>query len=114
MIDVAVIVNALRVAPRTPPPLAYPSGRNRPPAPARSRDTRPQLRQIARHGRMLDDVTPEAAAKLIEESNTIVQQQVVTHERDDEGKVYPALARILTGDRYCRLKPSKTLESGHF
>ena len=28
-----------------------------------------------------------------------MQQQVVTHERDDEGKVYPALARILTGDR---------------
>ena len=36
---------------------------------------------------------------MIEESNIIVQQQVVTHERDDEGKVYPALARILTGDR---------------
>ena len=31
--------------------------------------------------------------------NIIVQQHVVTHERDDEGKVYPALARLLSGDR---------------
>ncbi len=47
----------------------------------------------------LDDATPESAIELVNEANTIVQQQVVTHERDDEGKVYPTLARILT-DRH--------------
>ena len=36
---------------------------------------------------MLDDVTPESATNLIEEANNVVEQQVVTHERNDEGKV---------------------------
>ena len=44
----------------------------------------------------LDDATPEGAATLIAEANTITQQQVVEHERDDEGTVYPRLAKILT------------------
>ena len=48
---------------------------------------------------MLDDATSGSVAKLIEEARTVVQQQVVAHERDDEWKVYPALARLLTGDR---------------
>jgi heavy metal translocating P-type ATPase len=54
-----------------------------------------RLRNIAD---ALDD-SPESAIALIDEANTIVQQQVVAHERDDEGKVYPAVARLLTGDR---------------
>ena len=43
----------------------------------------------------LDDATPESAGDLILEANTIVQGHVVEHERDDEGNVYPRLARIL-------------------
>jgi hypothetical protein len=44
----------------------------------------------------LDDAAPKDAAALIVEANTIAQQQVVEHERDDEGTVYPRLAKILT------------------
>ena len=43
----------------------------------------------------LDDATAEQAAALIAEANKVVQEQVVTHERDDEGKVYPQLAGVL-------------------
>src|SRR5664279_1641754 len=38
---------------------------------------------------------PEDAAALIMEANAAVQDQVVAHERDDEGTVYPRLANIL-------------------
>ena len=55
-----------------------------------------RLRNIAD---ALDDASPKTAIALIDEANTIVQQQVVAHERDDEGKVYPKVARLLTGDR---------------
>ena len=44
----------------------------------------------------LDDATPAAASALVAEANAIVQQQVVVHERNDEGEVYPTLARILS------------------
>jgi heavy metal translocating P-type ATPase len=43
----------------------------------------------------LDDTTPDGAMVLITEANKITQQQVVEHERDDEGNVYPRLAKIL-------------------
>jgi len=43
----------------------------------------------------LDDASPESGAALIAEANRLVQEQVVAHERDDEGSVYPRLARIL-------------------
>jgi hypothetical protein len=43
----------------------------------------------------LDDVTPESAATLIAEANAVVQKQVVEHERNDEGSVYPRLAKVL-------------------
>jgi len=51
-----------------------------------------QLRSIAD---ALDDATPESARALIAEANAIVQQQVVVHERDDEGSIYPKLAKVL-------------------
>ena len=38
---------------------------------------------------------PRRGAALIAEANRLVQEQVVVHERDDEGSVYPRLARIL-------------------
>jgi heavy metal translocating P-type ATPase len=43
----------------------------------------------------LDDAVPERAATLIAAANRIVQDQVVVHERDDEGNVYPQLAKVL-------------------
>ena len=44
----------------------------------------------------LDDATPTSAPALVAEANGIVQQEVVAHERNDEGEVYPTLARILS------------------
>jgi heavy metal translocating P-type ATPase len=52
-----------------------------------------RLRSIAD---ALDDVTLEQAVPLIVEANAVVQDQVVKHERDDEGNVYPRLAHVLT------------------
>jgi heavy metal translocating P-type ATPase len=43
----------------------------------------------------LDDAGPERGAALIIEANRVVQEQVVEHERNDEGSIYPRLARIL-------------------
>ena len=43
----------------------------------------------------MDDATPANASGLIEEANTIVQSEVVAHERDDEGSVYPRIAKAL-------------------
>ncbi|MDO9060018.1 MAG: heavy metal translocating P-type ATPase, partial [Bradyrhizobium sp.] len=51
-----------------------------------------QLRSIVD---ALDDAAPEDAASLIAEANKVVQDQVVAHERDDEGQVYPQLAKVL-------------------
>jgi heavy metal translocating P-type ATPase len=96
VIDVAVIVNALRAA-------GPARGRARPAIPAATgrelhRDhvalghSLDQLRAIAD---ALDDSAPEQAAGLIMAANDIVQSQVVAHERDDEGTVYPKLAKAL-------------------
>jgi hypothetical protein len=95
-IDVAVILNALRA-------LNPAQGRVRRTIPAavgremhqdhvaliRGLD---RLRSIAD---ALDNVAPEGAAGLIVEANAVVQEQVVEHERDDEGSVYPRLAKVL-------------------
>jgi soluble P-type ATPase len=100
LIDVAVLLNALRAL--------------RPAVRRRSRVMPAATGQQLRHDHVtlghgldrlrniadaLDDTSPENAAVLIDEANTIVQQQVVVHERDDEGNVYPAVARLLSGDR---------------
>src|SRR5450759_2922692 len=97
VIDVLVILNALRAL--NP---AYAGARRTIPASV-GREMRhdhvalihnlDRLRSIAD---ALDDVTPEEAAPLIVEANTVVQEQVVEHERDDEGSVYPRLAHVLT------------------
>jgi heavy metal translocating P-type ATPase len=96
MIDVAVILNALRAL--TPgyrhigPRIAVADGHEL------YRNHRAlfggldRLRSIVD---ALDDATPENGAALIVEANRVVQEQVVVHERDDEGSVYPRLARIL-------------------
>jgi heavy metal translocating P-type ATPase len=43
----------------------------------------------------LDDAALESAPALIAEANGIVQTQIVEHERDDEGNIYPKLAKLL-------------------
>ena len=97
VIDVAVILNALRAL--QPPrnsrvrrTLPATTGRDlmgRHVALIRNLD---HLRSIAD---ALDDATPESAAALIEQADSVVQEQVVEHERNDEGVVYPKLAKVL-------------------
>lgn len=100
MIDVAVILNALRALRpahrRHSRTLPVETGQKLHRDHLTLGHSLDRLRAIAD---MLDDASSESVAKLIKEANIMVQQQVVAHERDDEGKVYPALARILTGDR---------------
>jgi heavy metal translocating P-type ATPase len=43
----------------------------------------------------LDEAEPAHGAALIAEASRLVQEQVVAHEHDDEGHVYPQLAKIL-------------------
>jgi hypothetical protein len=43
----------------------------------------------------MDDAAVESIPALVIEANVIVQGQVVEHERDDEGNVYPRLAKLL-------------------
>src|SRR5207237_5458674 len=38
---------------------------------------------------------PETGVALIAEANRLVHDRVVAHEHDDEGNVYPQLARVL-------------------
>ena len=52
-----------------------------------------RLRSIAD---ALDDASPDSATALIVEANEVVQAQIVKHERDDEGSVYPKLSKVLT------------------
>ncbi|HEY5126872.1 MAG TPA: heavy metal translocating P-type ATPase [Bradyrhizobium sp.] len=96
VIDVVVILNALRAlnpayagARRTIPASVGLEMRHDHVTLIRSLD---RLRTIAD---ALDDASPEGAAALIMEANAAVQDQVVAHERDDEGTVYPRLANIL-------------------
>jgi len=97
VIDVAVILNALRAlqparSSRVRRTLPATTGRDlmgRHVALIRNLD---HLRSIAD---ALDDATPESAAALIEQADSVVQEQVVEHERNDEGVVYPKLAKVL-------------------
>ena len=95
-IDVAVILNALRAL--TP---GHRFGRQTMPAATatalrqdheRIESELDRLREIAD---ALDDAEGAAAVTLISEANKIIAQQIVKHERDDETKVYPKLAKFL-------------------
>jgi hypothetical protein len=95
-IDVAVILNALRaLAPahgRRTAHIAEEAGREL------HRDHLVLIRNLDRLRGIvdgLDDVAPESAAALIMEANRLVQEQVVVHEQDDEGRIYPRLAGLL-------------------
>ncbi len=96
VIDVTVIMNALRALK---------------PARRRARRLMPAKTEAALHCdhlvlrrsldrlRAITDVLGDAALEdtpaLIKEANSIVQTQIVEHERDDEGNVYPKLAKLL-------------------
>jgi len=96
VIDLAVILNALRALSSG---YGHAGGRM---TAADGRDLRrDHLALIGNLDRLrgivdgLDDATAESGALLIAEANKLVQEQVVVHERDDEGSVYPRLASIL-------------------
>jgi len=96
IIDVAVILNALRAL----QPAREHARRSVPAATGRDLHGRHvvlirDLDRLQSIADALDDATPEAAATLIAEANAVVQQQVVEHERNDEGDVYPKLAKVL-------------------
>ena len=95
-IDVAVILNALRaLGPgygRTSRHITVEDGRGLHRDHLALIGDLDRLRGIADG---LDDSAPEDAAALIVEANRLVQDQIVVHERDDEGSIYPRLARVL-------------------
>jgi Hemerythrin HHE cation binding domain len=94
-IDVAVILNALRAlvptrahARRPMPPAAATALRQE----HEQLDTAlDRLRDIAD---ALDEATPADAVALITEANGIIAREIVVHERADETKVYPRLAKF--------------------
>ena len=95
-IDVAVILNALR---------ALTGGRAfgraaMTPTAARAlhqdhKDLEASLDRLREIADALDDAAPAAAVVLIGEANRLVAGQIVEHERDDEGRIYPRLAKSL-------------------
>ena len=96
VIDVAVILNALRaLAP------AYAHAGKSMTVEDGDRLRRGHQALIAHLDRLrsivdaLDDVAPEKGATLIAEANRLVQEQVVAHERDDEGSIYPRVVKLL-------------------
>ena len=96
LIDVAVILNALRAltpgGPRSGRTMTVEAGR------ALHHDHVALLGDLDRMRSIvdaLDDAVSERAAALIAEANLLVQDKVVAHERDDEGHVYPQLAKVL-------------------
>ena len=96
VIDVAVILNALRAL----PPGYARAGRHIT-AEAGRELHRDHLTLISNLDRLrsivdaLDDASPAHGATLIAKANRLVQEQVVVHERDDEGSIYPRLANLL-------------------
>ena len=100
VIDVAVILNALRAL--SP---GHANGRRTMPVAAagslhadheRMEPTLDRLREIAD---ALDLAEGSGAVAMISEANRIVENKVVTHERDDESEVYPRVAKYLA-DRH--------------
>ena len=95
-IDVTVILNALR---------ALTGGRVfghplMPPTAARAlrqdhKDLEASLDRLREIADALDDAVPASAVVLIDEANGLVAGQIVEHERDDEGRIYPRLVKFL-------------------
>jgi cation transport ATPase len=98
-IDVAVILNALRAlsAARQPGHRTMPAGAARALRKDHERLERSldRLREIAD---ALDRPEPASAVRLIDEANRIVGEQILTHEREDERRVYPDLSKFLSDE----------------
>jgi Hemerythrin HHE cation binding domain len=96
VIDVAVILNALRALnpahSRVPRRIPAATGRELHHSHVALIRNLDRLRSISD---ALDDASPERATALIAEANAVVQEQVVKHERNDEGSIYPRLAKVL-------------------
>lgn len=96
VIDVAVILNALRAL--TP---GHRFGRAAMPAATAMALHQDHLRLDATLNRLreiadaLDDAQADDAVKLITEANAMIQGELVTHEKDDETKIYPRLSMYL-------------------
>jgi heavy metal translocating P-type ATPase len=95
-IDVAVILNALRAL--------VPANADRTPRIAAADGRKLHRDHIALIGHLdrlrsivdaLDDAAPDEGVRLIVTANKVVQEHVVVHERDDEGSIYPRLAKVL-------------------
>lgn len=96
VIDVAVILNALRALAPAPnwsgPRLSGSSARALHERHERMTSSLDRLREIADH---LDGATPEQARELIAQASHIVDRDILEHERHDETVVYPRLGRNL-------------------
>ncbi|MGE0750995.1 MAG: heavy metal translocating P-type ATPase [Variibacter sp.] len=96
-IDIAVILNALRALTpgrkfgRAAMPLAVATALRQ--EHERIETELNRLREIAD---ALDNAESESAVSLIRQANDIVTRHIVKHEREDETKVYPDLARYLS------------------
>ncbi len=94
LIDVAVILNALRAlssgAPRAARPLGIGAASRLHSEHERLGRSLDQLRSIAD---ALDDATAAAAQDLILQAASIVAETIVAHERADESEVYPSLVQ---------------------
>ena len=95
-IDVAVILNALRALtggrafghPAMSPTAARVLHQDH-------KDLETSLDRLREIADALDDAVPASAVVLIGEANHIVARQIVQHERDDESRIYPRLAKFL-------------------
>jgi soluble P-type ATPase len=95
-IDIAVILNALRA-------LSPAWHMRREPMRAEAarellsehRALDPTLDRLRELADALDDAASESAVALIQEASDLVATRIVVHERGDENKVYPALAKYL-------------------
>jgi heavy metal translocating P-type ATPase len=96
VIDVAVILNALRAL---TPGWHFGQATMQPAAARALRQDHQTLEAILDRLReiadALDDASPEQAMDLIAEANRLVARHVVEHERDDESRIYPRLAKML-------------------
>ena len=96
-IDVAVILNALRALTGGRPFGHRPI---MPPTAARAlhqdhKDLEASLDRLREIADALDDAASATAVILIGEANSLVARQIVAHERDDESRIYPRLAKFL-------------------
>jgi heavy metal translocating P-type ATPase len=99
-IDVAVILNALRALGP-----GHALGRRKMPVAAAGslhadhEQLEPTLDRLREIADALDKAEGASAVAMISEADRIVANEIVTHERDDEGQVYPRVAKYLA-DRH--------------